>query len=227
MAALPIDLKPALKAPTVAPELREDPRIRLAQLARLHDEAAKTSVLANLLGRAPQAMGALTACALAAVALSYGAVPLQQAVVWFALVGAGAVAVWRAYARAIDAPFELFTLRAFSADLTAILFYTGFAWGAGAFLALAPQGNVVAAALFVGVPAALVAGLLRSQMPALVFLVPAAGLTVMATLLRPVGGLGATLLTAIACAAVVGLTYWMEKLSAPLAAPSLAMPAVR
>ncbi len=220
MAAVPTPIKPVLaKAPAVAAELREDPRIRLAQLARLHDEAAKTSILANLLGRSPQAMAALTACALVAVGLSYNAMPLQQAVVWFALVAAGVVAMWRAYARAIDAPFELFTLRGFASDLSAILFYAGFAWGAGAFLVLAPQANMLAAALFVAVPAALVAGVLRSRLQALFFLVPAAGLTLIATLIRPLGGLGATGVALVACAVVAGLSYWMDRPSAPNATP--------
>jgi hypothetical protein len=208
-------------------ERRDDPRIRLAQLSRLHDEAAETSLLANLLGRAPQVTAALAGCALLTVALSFNAVPTAQIGVWFALAAAGAIAIWRAYARAIQAPFERATLKNFAGDLSAILFYAGFAWGAGAFLALPAQSNPLIVMLFAAAPAALIAGLLRARAPALVFLAPVAGLATLATLIRPLGGLAATGLVIAACAAVAGVTYWAERVSAREPAPELAALALR
>jgi hypothetical protein len=227
MAALPNETKPVvLQTPgsTAAPmrERREDPRIRLAQLARLHDEAARTATLANLLGRTPQAMIVLSLGALALAAFSFGAMPTAPIMVWGALMAAGVVAIWRAYARAIEAPFELFALKTFSSDLAAVLFYTGFAWGAGAFLALPAQASPLAITLFAAVPAGLVAVLLRARVPALFFLAPVVGLATLATLIRPMGGVSATATVVLACAAVAGLSYWFERPSAAEPTPPLA-----
>jgi hypothetical protein len=229
MAALPFEPKAIAQAPVAKPdvlrrpEFREDPRIRLTQLARLHNEAAETATLANLLGRAPQAMAAVTLSALVVAGLSLGAMPPAEVVVWLVLVGAGVIALWRAYARAIEAPFELFALKSFAGDLSAILFYAGFAWGAGAFLALAPQANIAAAALFAGVPCAALALSLRGN--SLLFILPAGMMTAAACLVRPVGGFAAAGLVLAAGATIAGISYWIERLFArtPLPAqPALA-----
>jgi len=209
MAVLPSET-PAAQPPAPQAERRGDPRIRLAQLARLHDEAQETALLANLLGRAPQAAFALAGCALLAAAVSFKVMPPAQIAVWLVLMGAGLAAIWRAYARAIEAPFERAALRDFAGDLSAILFYAGFAWGAGAFLALPAQP--AALLLFAAGPCALVAGLLRARTQALFFLVPAAALAAAAALLRPVPhGLAAAGLVALSCALIAGISIWMER----------------
>ena len=225
MAVVPLETgTPAPKTPAATALRREDPRIRLAQLARLHDEASQTATLANLLGRAPQVMGTLGVAALIVAGLGLGAMPAGEIVVWLALVAAGVAALGRAYARAIAAPFELFTLKAFAGDLSAVMFYAGFAWGAGAFLALAATDNMAVAALFAAVPAALVAALMRTRIPAMFFAGPVAGLTALATLIRPMGGLGATALVLATCGAVIAVSYWMERVSTATTLP-LAVPA--
>ena len=199
----------ALSPPPQA-ERRGDPRIRLAQLARLHDEAQETALLANLLGRAPQAAFALCGCALLAAAFSLRAMPPAEIAVWLVLMGAGIVAIWRAYARAIEAPFERAALKNFAGDLSAILFYAGFAWGAGAFLALPAQP--AALLLFATGPCALVAGLLRARTQALFFLVPVGALAAAAALLRPVPhGLAAASLVALSGALIAGISTWIER----------------
>lgn len=228
MAVVPIETGAKPQSPSATPTaLREDPRIRLAQLVRLHDEAAETALLANLLGRAPRAGAVIVVSALAVVAAAQGAMPMGQVVVWLALIAAGCAALWRAYARAIAAPFELFTLKAFAGDVSAVLFYAGFAWGAGAFLALPAVSGPLPVVLFAAVPCGLVAVLLRSRIPTLFFLAPVVGLSTLATLVRPVGGLSAAALTVIACGAVAALSYWMDKVSAPMGVPSLVPASLR
>jgi len=209
MAVLSSETQPSL-SPTPQAERRGDPRIRLAQLARLHDEAQETALLANLLGRAPQIAFALAGCALLAAAFSLGAKPPVEIAVWLVLTGAAIAAIWRAYARAIEAPFERATLKGFAGDLSAILFYAGFAWGAGAFLALPSQS--AALLLFAALPCALVAGLARAQ--ALLFLVPVGALCAGAALLRPIQlGPAAAGLVVLSCALIAGISAWTERLS--------------
>jgi hypothetical protein len=204
MAVLPSESPTGLPAASAPQSVwRDDPRIRLAQLARLYDEAAETSLLANLLGRAPRAAEVLAACALVVAAISFAAMPVAQIAVWLALVGV-----------AIAAPFERAALKNFAGDLSAILFYAGFAWGAGAFLALPAQP--IALVLFTAVPAALIAGLLRARDQALFFLAPVAAFGMAAALIRPVPqGLAAAAMVAFACALIAGVSHWIEKNSSP------------
>src|SRR6185437_3065587 len=76
------------------------------------------------------------------------------------------------------------TLHAFAQDLHACLLYAGFAWGAGAFLALPAEATGVEALLFVAAPTAAFALLLRERQVALLFVAPAAGLTSLACATR-------------------------------------------
>jgi hypothetical protein len=215
-------------SPPVSRERAPDPRIRLAQLARLHDEAQETAMLANLLGRTPQVAIALGGCALLAAALTYGAMPIAQTVIWLVLVGAGIGALWRGYAGAIAAPFERASLKNFAADLSAILFYAGFAWGAGAFLALPASWGIAAVAAFAAGPCALVAGFLQSRIPAWAFVAPVGLLTAVAVAIRPLGGgLAEAGLVLLACAAIGLLSDWMQRLSRPDPSPNLGDLALR
>jgi hypothetical protein len=220
MAHLPSETPAPLTLIKPAAEWREDPRIRLAQLARLHDEAQETALLANLLGRAPQVAAVLAVCALLTAGFSFAAMPTAEIAAWLALTGAAIAAIWRAYAHAIEAPFERAMLKDFSGDLSAILLYAGFAWGAGAFLAVPAQASALV--LFVAVPAALIAGLLRSRDQALLFLAPAAALGIAATLLRPVAqGFAAAGLLVLASTLIAGVSYWLERLSSQKRDPGL------
>jgi hypothetical protein len=188
--------------PESSPEAARDPLGAVAQLARLHAEAVETARLANLLGRAVQAAVALPVFAALTLLMSGGA-GLPRTIAWSILVLGASLAVARAYAFAIRQPFERAVLHAFAQDLAACLLYAGFAWGAGAFLAL-PSG-MGAALLFVGVPALTLAVLLRERLAVLLFVAPAAGLTAFACLLRADGAAAGLVLLCAAAAAAAAI----------------------
>lgn len=176
-------------APTPAPKPgRVPPRTpsaEMARLATLHHEAEETARLANLLGRAPQAMLFLALAAGFAMALTVVTASAAAVTAWMVLMVIGLGAMARAYRQAIRAPFERPALSSFTADLTAILTYTGFAWGAGAFLLLPANAGLAAAMAYAVLPAAGLVALLRAREPALAFLAPAAMLSAFAMVLRP------------------------------------------
>jgi hypothetical protein len=119
--------------------------------------------------------------------------------------GIGVLAMMRAYTHAIGQPFERATLHAFAQDLRACLLYAGFAWGAGAFLALPSDAHALAALAFAGVPALVLGLLLRERQSALLFLAPLAALTSLACVTRPFAG--GTLAAAVVLAAL-GILAW-------------------
>jgi hypothetical protein len=199
----------------------DEPLSGIERLAMLHDEARETAILANLLGRTPYIAGALTVFAVAALAASVGTLPVAEPATWAILMLVGIGAILRSYMRTIAQPFELGALREFSSDLTAILLYCGFAWGAGAYLAIGPQASPLVLLAFSAGAALIVAGLLRTKEIALGFVVPVAALAAFATVLRPLpAGPLAAAFVLIACAAVGAAIFWAERFfePAPLAA---------
>src|SRR6266481_3787529 len=108
----------------------------VARLAQMHAEAVETARLANLLGRAPHAAIALPVMAVLAV-MAGGGAGVPSTIAWAILIVVASLAIARAYGHAIHQPFERAALHAFARDLSACLLYAGFAWGAGAFLAIA------------------------------------------------------------------------------------------
>jgi hypothetical protein len=194
-------------------------RASLVQLAMLHDEARETALLANLLGRAPYAAFALAGMALVTAALSFTQSSTPALIVWLVLVAAGIGAIARSYAHTIKAPFERVPLRAFSRDLSAILFYAGFAWGAGAFLAVPVTTPVVMVLLFSAGTCAMIAALLRSPEHALFFLAPVAGLAALASLMR---GQVVGLDVLVACGLVAGAVHVADRFFAAPKAPEIA-----
>ena len=183
----------------------------LAALARMHHEAVETARLANLLGRSLQVAIGIPVLAGVAVFLAGGAgVPSTTA--WAILIAVASLSIARAYASAINRPFERPVLRAFAQDLNACLLYAGFAWGAGAFLALGTDASPATLLLFAGVPTACIAILLRERLATLLFLAPVAGLTAFAGVLRPFahGALAAGLVL-LACGAVAGIAVALER----------------
>jgi|WetSurMetagenome_2_1015567.scaffolds.fasta_scaffold94037_2 hypothetical protein len=159
----------------------------IAKLKLLHAEAEETARLANLLGRSLYAGIALPILSYLTVGLTYETGPASQ-LAWCALVTAVAAAMVVAYRRAMRRPFERASLKEFAKDLSAILLFAGFAWGAGAFLALPVAASAVGAVVFTAVPALLVAYLLRDREALLLFLAPIAGFTAAAALLKPFAG---------------------------------------
>lgn len=193
----------------------------LAQLALLHDEARETALLSNLLGRTVYAAGGLAVAALATVLLARGTMPVAEPAMWLVLVLIGVGAMARSYARTIRQPFERGPLREFAYDLNAISVYAGFAWGAGAFLALGPQTSPVMLTIFAAAIPAIMAATLRAREISLGFLAPVAGLGAFAAVLRPLpeGPLAAAFVL-IACACVGGAIFWMNSRENGFSAPA-------
>jgi len=184
----------------------------VARLAELHDEAAETALLANLLGRSPY-LAVMLAIGAAATAWLVHA-PLAPLLTWCVLVGAGLVALTRIYAAAIKQPFERAPLRAFARDMLASMLYLGFAWGAGGFLALTADTGVLEMLAFAAVPIAIVGVLLRASDLTASFALPVALLCAVAPLTKMTAS---GVLASIAVLAV-GLSfpatlYLLERLS--------------
>lgn len=189
-----------------------EPRNPIALLASLHAEAAETARLANLLGRSRHA--AIALAAMCALTLALRGANLAESATWagFILVAAGAIAL--AYRRTIGQAFERAALKSFSQDLDAILVFAGFAWGAGAFLALPANADTGLAVLFSSGACMTVAIVLRQRDAAFLFLAPVAALASFACVLRPLsGGALAAALVLIACGAVAATAALAERSS--------------
>lgn len=209
------------QTPQTTPRSRspEERTSALAQLKVLHSEAAETAGLANLLGRSLYVALALPVLSILTVGMADGANPASQ-LVWCGFMMAVAIALFVAYRHAMRRPFERAVLKDFAKDLSAILLFAGFAWGAGAFLAL-PQGTVaVAAIVFAAAPAIVIAAMLRHREALYLFLAPAAALTAAGSLLRPFadGMLAAGLIlaaSAVIAGAVVLRDRWTSHSGKP------------
>jgi hypothetical protein len=211
---------PQPRAPETAPSLA---RAYLTRLSQLHDEAAKTALLANLLGRAPYAAGALAAAAVVIAALVASTAPAAELGTWLVLVAAGIGAAGRAYAKAIRAPFELATLQGFARDLSATLVYAGFAFGAGAILVLPANVSLLTLLAFGAGTSALVGAFLRVRDMTLCFLIPVVTLSAFAAILRPFqGGVADMAAMLIAGAAVAVAVQLAERLAVRPTVPDLA-----
>ncbi len=182
----------------------------VSRLAALHHEAEETARLANLLGRTPYAAALLVAGCGLTTTMAAAADPAALTA-WLLLVLFGISALVRAYGQAMRAPFERAPLQAFSQDLTAMLTYAGFAWGAGAFLALPVQTGLLGALAFGLGPAVAILALLRTPSVSLAFLGPAATLASFALVLRPFSsGLLAAALMLIAAGLLAAAALWLE-----------------
>jgi len=179
----------------------------LARLAALHAEAEETARLANVLGRAPMTAAALVAGAGLTAALSLRTADASATIAWLVLVVIGVGAIARSYAQAIRAPFERAPLRAFAEDFRAIMLYAGFAWGAGAFLALPANAGLTGMFLFSAGMAGLASLTLRRLDTGLAFVTPVAVLAAVAALFRPEDGALTALLVLLGCGTVAGALY--------------------
>jgi hypothetical protein len=216
---LPVSM-PQPRAPETAPSLA---RAYLTRLSQLHDEAAKTALLANLLGRAPYAAAALASAAIVTATLVASSAPAAELGTWLVVVAAGIGAAARAYAKAIRAPFELATLQGFARDLSATLVYAGFAFGAGAILVLPSTVSLLALLAFGAGTSALIGTLLRVRDMTLCFLIPAVALSAFAAILRPFqGGVTDVAAMLIAGAAVAVAVQLAERLAVRPTVPDLA-----
>lgn len=190
-------------APKPGPILEADAKHPVARLAELHREAEETARLANLLGRSFHAAVALPL--LAAATLTAGGVGPAESAAWMVFILAGSAAIGFCWRRTIAQPFERVALRSFSQDLSAILVFLGFAWGAGAFLALPADASIGIVVLFAAGAGAVLAVLLRERECVFLFLAPTAALASFACVLRPLGaGALDAAFVLIACIAVAG-----------------------
>jgi len=209
------NFKPSLER-EVPVNLAFEPQREIARLAALHDEAKETALLANLLGRAPFAAAALALCTVPVAWVGLRAMPMPEVATWTVLVLIGLGAIVRTYVQAMAMPFERASLRAFAGDLTAIMTYCGFAWSAGAYLALDSGAPPLLLATFAAVPCLLIAAALRQREAAIVFTIPVATLSAFAAVLRPLpeGPLAAAFVL-IACAGVSGAIFWIAGRNVP------------
>ena len=212
MAAIP---RASDSAPLAEPDAQPSEAASLGRLKVLHTEAEETALLANLLGRSLYAI--VTLAVASALTIVFAGTGLERELAWGTLMVLALGALIRAYRRTIAAPFERAALRSFAYDLNAILLYAGFAWGAGAFLALSPDAHPVIVLVYSAGIAAALAVILRKLTSSLNFTAPVAVMTAASVLVRALPG---SLLTAAAvlgaCALVVGvvaLASYREALS--------------
>jgi len=183
-------MTPAPEAPEPRPTADATPdtsspaHAYLARLASLHDEAAETAHLANLLGRAPWMAGLLGLGALATALFCARSVSAPSLAVWLLLMTGAVGAIARRYGKAIEAPFDRTSLKIFARNLSAILLYAGAAWGAGLFLALPESLGLAGSIAFTATLTALMAGVLRARDMAFSFLVPATAVGAFSSLMH-------------------------------------------
>jgi hypothetical protein len=202
-------LQSASRVEALQPEIRETLN-PVTRLAMLHEEAQDTARLANVLGRSPYVSVGFAIMAAATFAL--GGNGLLEGAVWMAFVGVAIAAIALAYHRTIRKPFERTPLKSFSQDLNAILAFSGFAWGAGAFLALPATAGIAAMVAFSAGAGIVLALLLREQERVFLFLAPVAALSSFACVLRPLSGgaLNASFVL-IACTVVAAAVAWLSQ----------------
>lgn len=198
------------EALTQAPAETQNPIMRLAML---HAEARETARLANLLGRSAYAVLALPAITISTLVVTRFGAGLIQALVWCVFMAAATAAILIAYRRTIEQPFERTALKSFSLDLSAIMVFAGFAWGAGSFLAMPAQTVIGVPALFVATVAAMIGLLLREREMVFLFLAPAAVVASFACVLRPTtGGALDSALVLVAAVIVGGVATVAERI---------------
>jgi hypothetical protein len=188
-------------------------RAAVSKLSVVHAELQETALLANLLVRSLYAGLVLAGAAATAIAVAHASLIREAS--WGLLMSVGVGALVWAYVRTIRSPFKDSALQLFGADLSAILFYAGFAWGAGAFLVLPPDSGPVAAVLFSACVVVLVANILQAREPVLIFALPVALLTALASFLRPFPAAELTASLAVAsCGFVTGavlISEWIAR----------------
>jgi hypothetical protein len=167
--------------PAASPHI---PHAAIARLPVLHAEAAQNARLGRFVAHSVQAACLLMLTGVAT--LSMGGGSLQSDFVWSVLVLAGVVAMTLNYIRGEAAgTLRRTRIEVSAADLRAILLYTGFAWGAGAFLALPTDPGVLPAFAFVMGPVLLLAALLKDEGGIAAFTAPAVILAAAAGMLKP------------------------------------------
>ena len=156
----------------------------LERLPQIHAEIFETADLARFLRSAVAGAAALMLLGALAVTFAGGAT-LQQEFAWALLVLAGVGAMLHSYIKSVARAFDRVPLREAAKDLRAVLFYAGFAWGAGAFLLLGNDPVPITGLCFAVLPSILLVPLIKDRPACLGFIVPVTVLTAAAIVLEP------------------------------------------
>jgi hypothetical protein len=156
----------------------------LTRLPQIHAETSETTELARFLRSSVGAAAALMLMGGLAVIFAGGAT-LQQEFCWSLMVLAGVGAMLHSYIKSIARAFDRAPLREAAKDLRAVLFYLGFAWGAGAFLLLGSNPVPVTGLCFAVLPSVLMIPLLGDRAACFGFVIPVTLLTAAAIIVEP------------------------------------------
>jgi len=176
---------------TVTTSLGLGAQAYLARLSTLHDEAAETAHLANLLGRTPWVAGVLGTASLATIIISLRSMPSAPLGVWLASMAIAIAVTARVYGRAVAQPFDRESLKEFARNFSAILMFTGAVWGAGVTLALPAGASIAASIFYLAGTSAAMAAILRVRDLGFCFLVPATVVGAICVLMRNFDGAAA------------------------------------
>lgn len=182
------------------------PVAALDQLARLHVETSEVSRLILFLRSSVHVASVFMLMGTCVLFLGGGAT-IGYNFSWAALVLIGVAALLHSHIRTNAAAFGRAPVSEAARNLRMTLFYMGFAWGAGAFLATPPGVSVLQAILFAVVPSLLLALLLKDAWGLAAFLAPAGALTVGAAFARswPNSSLDAVLIPVLQWGLFIGI----------------------
>lgn len=175
----------------------------LARLSDLQAEASENQQLGRFLRAAVGASALLMLMGALALGLA-GEAGLKQEFAWALSVLAGVGAMLRSYIRSTAQAFDRMPLREAAKDLRAVLFYTGFAWGAGAFLLLGNNPLPLTGLCFAVLPSAILLPVLRDKAAGLFFLGPVTGMTAAAMVLQHWGAMPVALTMLLVVQACIG-----------------------
>ena len=170
--------------PSLNPQI--SPHTALARLSQLHAESSEAAGLLRFL-HSPVSVGAALVLMGALALIFAGGADFQLEFAWSLLVLIGVGAMLRAYIKSTAKAFDRAPLRQSARDLRAVVFYLGFAWGAGALLLLGDNPVPLMGLCFAVLPSALLLPLLRDRTASLNFIMPVTGLTGIAILVEPWG----------------------------------------
>jgi hypothetical protein len=191
------------------PSSRTLPLAALARLPEIHAETSDAARLNRFLRASVGAAAGLMLLGALAVSVM-GDTSLKQEFAWSLLVLFGVAAMLRSYIKSTAQAFDRAPLNESARDLRAVLFYTGFAWGAGAFLVLGDNPLPLMGLGFAVLPSLVLLPLLKDRAAAVAFVAPVTALTAAAILLEHWGGTlpALALLLFVQGSILAGLRVW-------------------
>ena len=159
------------------------PAAAFDQLARLHVETSEVGRLVMFL-RASLNSASLFMLMGTCVLFLGGDATMPRNFAWATIMLAGVVGLLYSYIRTNAAVFDRAPVSVSARHLRLIFLYMGFAWGAGAFLAVPAMLPSFEAVLFAAIPTLLLALILHDGPATLAFLMPAGLLTLASAFLH-------------------------------------------